>query len=230
MSNMIKLKRIVEEIILYEGLEISHEIDSCMTNLTRMWNFDNRVNYEKDGKTIKMIVYKSLTPEELDTIANHIENFLGYFPSHLSTKTSNDKYNYEKALNLLSTNQLTAVYFDAKYDLEISEDKLPDVLYHISKSIYDAKISKIGLVPKTKNKMSAHPSRIYLTYSPKSASGLIGNPQFPKNDKFTLYSIDFKELKKVRRIRFFEDPAYIGKGIYTYENIPPQFLKVVKRT
>jgi hypothetical protein len=35
-------------------------------------------------------------------------------------------------------------------------------------------------------------------------------------------------LKKQRKIRFFSDPAYSKNGIYTYENIPPEYIGTVK--
>ena len=136
-------RRIIEEVMLYEGLEISHEIHACLTNLIRMWNFDNTFFYEKDGNTIKMIVQKPSEQKTFDSVIKHIENFLGYFPSHIVTKTTNFKYDPEKAIEAITKKELFGVYFDAKYDMEISEDKLPPTLYHISPSQYEEKILKI---------------------------------------------------------------------------------------
>ena len=95
------MKRIINEIMLYEGLEISHEIGSCLMNLNRMWNIDNTFFYEKDGTTIKMIVNKPSEIKDFDAVIKHIENFLGYFPSHIVTKAANFKYSYEKAVEAI---------------------------------------------------------------------------------------------------------------------------------
>ena len=224
------MKRIVEEVMLYEGLEISYSMSSCLINLNRMWNIDNTFRYEECEHTIKMLVLRPPSVEDFDGVIKHIENFLGYFPSHIVTRTENIKYSYEKAVEAIMDRKLMVVYFDAKYDREISENDLPPKLYHISSTANEEKILRIGLAPKTKNKLSKHPERIYLTFSPSSAIGLLGNRPFKDMaTDFTLFSVDFKKLKTTRRIRFFEDPMYSGKGVYTYENIPPKYLSVEKR-
>jgi len=224
------LKQIIEEVMLYEGLEMTHSIDASLTNLLRMWNFDSHVMYEDINNTIKMSIYQPIDEEKFNLVIKHIENFLGYFPSHIVTKKLNFKYDYSKIIELLNSGDYFGIYFDAKYDQEISDKKLPDILYHITNSIYESKILKIGLIPKEKNKLSRHPGRIYLTFSAESAKGLLGNESFTKDIKsFTLFSINFRELKKSRKIIFMNDPMYSKKGCYTYENIPPQFLKVIER-
>ena len=229
-ANFMLMKRIVEEFALYEGLEITHEVQSSVYHLIRMWNFDGRVMYENVNNTIKMVINEPIDVKEFDTVLKHIENFMGYFPSHIVIPKSNFKYNYKKATELINKGIVFGVYFDAKYDQEISEKTLPDFLYHITPSIYEDKILKIGIVPKKKDKLSNHPNRIYVAFTQSAAEGLLNNDPFVKNiNDFTLFSINIKELKKVRKIRFFEDPVYVDRGLYTYENIPPQYLTVIKR-
>ena len=224
------MRRIIDEIMIYEGLEISYAMSACLMNLNRMWNIDNTFRYEEYEKTIKMVILRPPNLDDFNGIIKHIENFLGYFPAHIVTKTSNFKYTYEKAEEVIKKQELAAVYFDAKYDVEISEDKLPPILYHISPSIHEEKILKIGLAPKSKNKLSKHPERIYLTFTPSAAIGLLGNRPFKETaSKFTLFLVDFEKLKTTRVIRVFEDPMYYGKGCYTYENIPPKYLAIAKR-
>lgn len=224
------MKKIIAEVMLYEGLEITHAIDTSILNLERMWVFDGRVSYAEASDTIKMTIWKRLDKKEFDSVMNHIENFLGYFPSHISVPGNNVKFDYNKAIELANVGKPFAVYFDAKYDPEISESKLPPTMYHVTPMVYETKILKIGLVPKRKNKLSSHPERIYMASSQNDAVDLLGSSVFTKDmSEFTLLSIDLKSLRKSRKIRIFNDPVYAGKGFYTYENIPPQYLKVEKR-
>ena len=94
----------------------------------------------------------------------------------------------------------------------------------------EEKILRIGLAPKNKEKLSRHPERIYFTNSLEGAKRLIHNIKFiVNNDKFSIFEVDLKKLHMVRHIRWFPDPNYPGEGFYTYENIPPKYLKVVRR-
>lgn len=226
---MLLLKKIVKELMLYEGLEISYSIPACLMNLNRLWNIDNTFFYEEENKTIKMVIQKQVDKKTFDAVITHINNVLGYFPSHITTPTENYKYTYELALELLNTDNF-GIYFDAKYDVEISNDELPNYIYHISPSVYDDKIIKIGLAPKTKNKLSTYPARIYFGLTIEAVSGLLTNPPFLRgNSKFTIFKVNFEELNKVRDIRFFKDPIYMPNGIYTYENIPPEYITIIKK-
>jgi hypothetical protein len=206
-----------------------------MLNLNRLWNFNNKVYYEEVDNTIKLNLNETISVEILNSIISHINDVLGYFPSHIVTHRKNLKYSYDEVINELNNNTLTGLYFDAKYDQEIPQNHLPKLLYHITPSIYDKKISRIGLCPKHKNKMSAHRDRIYLTDNIQSAEGLLTNPEFKIDSRgneiknFTVYEIDVDKLKTKWKVIFLKDPQYVKNGMYTHENISPEFLNVVKR-
>jgi hypothetical protein len=224
------MHKIIEEILLYEGLEMTHAIDTSLVNLERMWSFDGRVTYDEYSGTIRMTICDKIDKKDFDAVLRHIENFLGYFPAHMVTKNQNCKFDYNKSVNFLDGSIVFGIYFDAKYDQEISEKKLPPFMYHISPSVHENKILKVGLVPKRRDKLSKHPDRIYLTFGENAAEGLLSNKPFVKDvNEFILLEIDVSSLKKVRTVRFFRDPIYAGRGCYTYENIPPQYLTVIKR-
>lgn len=223
------MKQIIDEVMLYEGLEISYNIETSLLHLSRMWNFDNKVFYEIWNNSIKMLIKRPLNSNEFDAVIKQINDYLGYFPAHIITKTENFNYTYDKAIEEMKRIPF-GIYFDAKYDQEISERKLPPIMYHITPSIHENKILKIGLVTKNKNKLSSHPGRIYLGKTPEAVTGLLNDDKFTNNYKsFTLFEIDYKKLSQTRKIRFFGDPIYPNKAFYTYENIPPKFLTLIKR-
>jgi hypothetical protein len=229
----IKLKDLLLELALIEGLEKTCEINAAITNLNRMWTLKHNIHYEKDGDSIKMSIYDSISIDEFEAIINHIHNFLGYFPAHISSSTGDMGYSHDEAIKLLGRNFI--IIFDAKYDEAPIQPNIPDELYHISPSKHDKKISEIGLSPRHKDKMSAHPDRVYLAYTIKSAEGLLTNPEFllDKDGKriryFTVYKINMKELKNIPNMKFYSDPIYANKGIYTYNNIHPKYLSIVRR-
>jgi hypothetical protein len=230
---MIKLKDILKELSLDEGLTKSYPMSSAITNLKRMWDLGGKILFEIEDASIKMVIRDVIDKEELDSRLWHICNVLGYFPTHVSTPKTNFKYDYDNTVKLLGTK--FAIYFDAKYDRELSYDEIPDIVYHISPSKQDTKISEMGLSPRHNDKMSTHPDRVYLTYSAKSAIGLLGNEKFTLDKdgnaikQFTLYEIDLKPIKHQQKLRFYNDPIYEKSGIYTPDNIPPTSLTVIKQ-
>ena len=229
----IKLKDLLLELALIEGLEKTYEINAAITNLFRMWSLHGKVEYDIVDSSIRMYIRESIDESDLESIINHINNFLGYFPAHISTKRENFGYSYAAAVKLIG--EKFAIYFDAKYDQGTSQNGIPDVLYHISPSKHDKKKSEIGLSPRHKDKMSAHPDRIYLALSIKAAEGLLTNPAFlvdndgNKINNFTVYKIDMEHLKNMPDMKFYRDMQYANNGIYTLNNIHPKYLTVVKR-
>ena len=115
--------------------------------------------------------------------------------------------------------------FESKFDKEFFP---PEILYHVTLSINIPKIMKSGLVPRTKSKLSYHPSRVYFTLSEKAANLMIREFRHldSKTDSdYTILKIKTAGLK----VKFMEDPnskLSDGEviGIYTYENIHPKFI------
>ena len=86
------------------------------------------------------------------------------------------------------------------------------------------------MVPKNKDKLSVHPERIYLAKSIESVMSLLDNEPFVgEMEYFIIFEVDLKSLNKKRKLRWFLDPIYAKSGFYIYENIPKEYLKVVKR-
>lgn len=171
-----------------------------------------------------------------------LTNNLGYFPSVVYYKLNNPnqqkpkstlfpslndnnqqysmKYNSSKFRELVSNEQppYLKFFFEAKYDPEV---EIPKYVYHTTTTRFVDKIKQIGLTPKTLEKRSAHPERIYVSLSKKDSDLLFKGlkQHFGKNQGVEL-TIDTSLLKGT----FYEDPNFKGQGAYTYQNIPPQAI------
>ena len=80
---------------------------------------------------------------------------LGYFISQVTIDGNNWQHN-----GINDSLYPKGICIEAKYDHEV---KIPSILYHASPIKLKDKILKNGLSPKSGNKISKHPERIYLT-------------------------------------------------------------------
>lgn len=97
----------------------------------------------------------------------------------------------------------------------VEETNVPRILYHATHKDNMPKIIKMGLVPKTKNKLSHHPDRIYAAKTYEVAE------DFSKHFIYGFFSnAVFLEIytDKINN-RWFEDPN-MPDGLYTTTNIP----------
>ena len=104
-----------------------------------------------------------------------------------------------------------------------------DILYHVTPSISVPKILKIGLCPRTKNKTSSHPDRVFLTKDEDDAIFLA--KKFRKlNDKYknsTILEVNFAAAcDNDTSIRLFQDVNFVF-GVFTLSNIPPKYIKSI---
>ncbi len=222
-------KRIIEEFSLYEGLDITHNSGITVDAMNMWWNLDGRVRFEQKGNKIKMQTRDVIEKDEFDDILKMLNNY-GYFPASYIFDWRHIKFNYDDIVKFIGEKYGIEIAFEAKFAPELDSKDIPDIAYHITSTSKEEKILRIGLAPKNKEKLSRHPERIYFTNSLEGAKRLIHNIKFiVNNDKFSIFEVDLKKLHMVRQIRWFPDPNYPGEGFYTYENIPPKYLKVVRR-
>lgn len=227
------LQRIIEEYNLYEGLDITHNVEASVDILNKWWNLDGNVLFKENvsGNKIKLQAMGRLpTKDEFDNILKWVNN-LGYYPSNMFFEGKYQKFDYDILIQSLKIVTGFEVTFESKFDPEIGSRNIPKIAYHVTASSKEEKILKIGLAPKNKEKISKHPARIYFVVNVEDAEVLVHNPRFSgSNKEFTIFEVDIGELKKKRVIRYFSDPNLpVGDAFYTYENISPQYLKVVKR-
>ena len=152
-----------------------------------------------------------------------IGNQHGYFIPGFLFMNNNEKTEYLKTYNDENIEDFSVIVicFESKYDIQFKD--LPEYIYHVTLKDKIEKIKKIGLSPKSKNKLSVHPSRIYCTINLEDAKELITrfkNISNKKEDDYVILKIITLNLKN----NFYEDPNYKEntgqiKGIYTIENI-----------
>lgn len=139
-------------------------------------------------------------------------NNLGYFISKITLDGQNWIKNYDN--NTIPV----ALYLEAKFDTKIT--KIPKILYHATLEKNKNKIFKIGLIPKSNNKLSNHPDRIYLT------DNLIKVQEFAKylQSEYKENTIILKINTTGLDINLYKD-INMTDGYYTLNNIGKDFIE-----
>ena len=139
-------------------------------------------------------------------------NNLGYFISTLTL----DGHNWIEEFN--NNDYILALLLEPKYDIKL--DKIPNILYHTSIDKYTKSIEKIGLIPKSKIKLSNHPDRIYVTINLLQAK-LFANYHLNNNENPIIWKINTLGLN----LTLFKDLNFTPGGYYLLGNIPPSNLE-----
>ena len=109
---------------------------------------------------------------------------------------------------------------------------LPEYLYHITPENKVPKILKNGLEPKTNNKLSEHPERIYffltkdLTLNYKSYADSFWSSthgQKPRSERYTLLKINTEKCRPGFKI--YGDPNMV-RGVWSFDNVPPEAITI----
>ncbi len=175
------------------------------------------------------VYIKKYNINALTKIDKTIEN-LGYFISIFSINGFQKKFNKDSFFKKIKDlKELTPIYLKLEKKMDSNEDIdtiIPSMLYHITHERHLAKIKKIGLVPKSKSKKSAHPERIYLAWNEESAIKLVkefSDLEYEFEHNYVLLKIDTSKISEFRRDKNFKlhnDPNFTD-GYFTYDNIPP---------
>jgi len=196
---------------LFEGLIFTHPLNKSVVILKRRFDELN-IEIEEDGE-----IYIEGDLSELSKYLPMFTN-LGYFISKYTTDGTNWEIDYTKHTKPI------ALYLEPKYDYLI--DNIPDILYHASPLKFKNKILKYGLSPRSGNKLSKHPKRIYLTNSINNAYNfglyLQDNNKY-YDDGFCIYSINGKSISKL-----YSDINFKQGVFYIMNNIDLKYIKLEK--
>jgi len=196
------------QLTLSEGLIMTHPINKSVDIIKK--RFPNlNISIEKDGE-----IYIDGYMSELKNYIPLFNN-LGYF---ISTYTINGRDWLKKLDDDIKP---LALYLEPKYDIKISE--IPNILYHSSPIKFRDKILKIGFIPKTGNKLSKHPDRIYLTDDINTAFYFGQNIKKEQGEGFCIWQIDGKCI-----VNLYSDINLRENGYYTLGNISPKCFKLIK--
>jgi hypothetical protein len=247
MTNLLKELNIIP----CEGIIMTHSIDKSLSSLKSIFT-ENEYHmkfFKKEDKILvkfdhnrQQEINLDLTEMDFGYLLKIMRN-LGYHPSYFSTIisvgswTPYDEHEILRILNLKDKNGIDFIMFNPTHSNKIidSED-LPNILYHGTPSIYKDKILKMGLVPKTKDKIEVHPDRIYFSVDLDGVYDLLKNKKFITNkntnkpyDSFSIFEFDLKEYKDhALKVEFCVDNTFKSKGIFTLNNISPKYLKLIK--
>lgn len=235
---------------LNEGLIKTHDSKISFNGIIRslkLLKFNVEGSYSESQINITLNDFNHIPKNKIDDLFDHISvilvNKFGWFPSYMSILYLNGhklekKYSEDEVKlkqDLISSIQIS---FESKFDKV--EDTIPDKLYHVSIQEYENKITKYGLVPKSKSKLTSHLDRIYLCKSIQDCKSLIpqmklvyseekdvnfytlGNKKYRKNTKWIIFEID---TEKAQIDKLYKDPNYID-GFYYLGGINPDSISV----
>lgn len=222
---------------VFEGLIRTVDIDKTLELVNKRYSTLDQLDTVSDGKSLII----GFAPKYLEgSAANYLGNYpdntipdilaflnnLGYFPASVEYELNNKaeqyklKYTPSTFRKLILDQQPTYLIFtfEPKYDPVV---KPPRYIYHITDRKYLDSIKKIGLKPKTLNKLSAHESRIYFSISEEAVQKLWSRFKwYIPQDRGVLLTVDTENLD----ITFYNDPNFDKLGVYTYANISPQHI------
>lgn len=218
---------------LNEGLIKTYPLKQTVASITKFLNERSQIKFDifenEQNNTFTLVIHSGLTANNLELVLPFINTF-GYFPSSYYIERYRmiplyGKYSFTNLSNILNqinnNYQNISLIFESKYDEDVT-DQLPRYIYHLTDIKNKGKIEQLGLVPKN-NVKSTHPERIYLLKTLDNADILA--KQFGYS-KYCIFQID---RNKLNNVKFYNDPNFINKdGFYTYSNIPPDSIKLLK--
>lgn len=217
-----------------EGLIRTYNIEKYHTNLEIELNSIG-INYNINILNKFIYELEILNVSELtNNILNHIieinQNLLGYYPSYIWVKNNGMINSFKFDIKYLNIKyDYIRIRFESKYEDGVFKNdiEIPEIAYHLSPVKNREKILKNGLCPKSFNRKTLHPERVYLFYDLNDLSNLLTSLKL--NDKlkgvnylYTLYKIDMN-----KDIIIHTDPNFTN-GFYTTDNISPYNIKIIK--
>lgn len=228
----------------YPGDKVLKDILNSLEHL----HINSSGSFEDNKIKLTINNFNTIPLNKIRHLFDHIDTFVvnrgGWFPSstifNLNGNKKEEKYDYDKILILYEYISSLTIKYESKFDTE--ESNIPDKLYHLTIKEYQKRINKIGLIPKSKSKLSSHLDRIYICKTKQDCVDLIpkmmmyytgekdeniyklGKKFFNKDITPVIYEIDnsSKEIDKL-----YLDINYGEKGYYILNNILPDKLKIV---
>lgn len=198
---------------IVEGLIHTHPSDKSMNILKKRFP-ELIVELESDGE----IYIENQPAQKLEKYLPIITN-LGYFISKLTI----DGQEWIKEYN--DDTKPIAFVLEAKYDYQV---EIPDKLYHASPIKFKDKILKYGLTPKTGNKLSNHPERIYLTDDLNKAINFGNYLKEEDNNDWYKNGYCIYSVKGIGVSKLYSDVNFRKGGFYTLNNIKSENIKLIK--
>jgi len=197
---------------LFEAYFATYPIDTVIKYLKKRYknSFDIWKNEESNGEDVLYI--RIPDDDENQKLIDEDMSLCGYYPSYTDKKEDNTRIiTYEKRHQKTINN--------------IVQEK--GTIYHFTRRDKLKKIEKIGLCPKTNNKMFNYPERIYFFLeAPSYEDSRFFIKQLARYTEdhsldYVLLEVDIEDFD----IDFFYDPN-LQDAVYTKENIPPERISI----
>ena len=159
-----------------------------------------------------------------------INNNLGYYPSYVWVKNDLGWNSFKFDMEYLSSKYKSIkIRFEAKYEdgLYKNDLEVPNKSYHLTDQRNKEKILEKGLCPKSNNRVSFHKDRIYMFYNENDYKQLLNNLKANDNKNNLSKQYMLLEISLKDEYIIHTDPNY-NNGFFTYENIPPNNIKIIK--
>jgi hypothetical protein len=220
--------------LLKEGLIKTYNINRYKSNLEIELNSLN-LNYNiniisKFIFELELFNVDKLSNDTIKWIIELCQNKMGYFTSYIWIENNFGLNSFKFDEKYLSNKyKYLKIRFEAKYEDGLYKNNLdvPEFAYHLSIQSKKDKILNNGLYPKSYNRKTKHPDRIYLFYSLDNLDEILKS--LKQNDIMNNKQHDYVlfKVKLNSDIIIHTDPNY-DKGFFIYDNIPPEDIEVVK--
>lgn len=229
------------QMALNEGLILSHPIDKSIKVIEnagyevvifKTEKFNNRFFIEVNE------LHTDIT--KLFKITDNLGWYCAEIRDKLNGKIDNIKYTRANLKNHFEKYDTVLILFEPKFDVALNPYDF-DYLYHFTKLIHLDRIKQYGLTPKTQNKNSIHPERVYLALT-ATAAEKFGRKAEVRVNKTKLpdlhnrpedYNVGVILKIDVRAIpsyfKLYADPNYYKEGCFTLNTIPYSAIGIFKK-
>ena len=221
---------VIMESLLNEGAHQSYRAEEIINVLGNLYDIGWEESFLENKNELGINYERSFENEEIPLIVL-------YIPNNFHDKDKINRFFIAAGWTLASTepykkrkNYTTYIFEKNKQTMEV---KNKEFLYHLTPSNKVHKILKNGLCPKSGNKLSRHPERIYLflqrvsdyTFS-RFADDLWYSVNKEKKKRDVQYSLLKIDTKKCRDdFKIYCDPD-LKNAVWTYDNIPPEAITI----
>lgn len=214
-------EKFLNEYTILEFDEQSIDTDKTIKGLNdRFSGKFKAVTVKKGQENVILILFNKPNFFNIENINKYMKSF-GW---NVSTINGIKEENCNLPKEMFKDN--IVIQYEARFDEEV--ENIPDILYHLTPDIRYEKIERLGLVPKSKSKITTHPERIYFFTDLKMSKWLKdelyeNEPIESKNkiEKYFLLEIDYRQLKN--KFKLYIDPN-LTNGVYMTGNVPPLYI------
>lgn len=216
-----------------EGLMKTYDIGFLLKSLYEYYNrkqYVFTITHNTPKMQVNLLLLENVTIDKIKSINGYLQT-CGYYIADVEVNETNNWIHYTDLIKMNDNDiYLLNVVIEPKFNIV----KKLNTCYHVTSELNLDKILRIGLVPRSGNKLSYHPDRVYVTDNIESCERLISKLL----ESSAVYNRDEKGNKITRNkncvileitsdIAFYDDPNY-ADSYFTYENIAPKNIKLIK--